>query len=351
MKVCVIGAGAIGGVLAARFAHAGFETSVIARGAHLAAIREHGLTLVTKEGRITVRVNAHEDPAALAADAGQQEILFIALKAHQIPAMLPRLAPLIEPESMVVPAINGVPWWYFFREGGRFDGAPVYTLDAGGAMLRALDPHRIIGCVVHASGEVTAPGEISWNGQKLFVIGEPDGSLSRRLNALAEALLTAGLEAKVSERIRDDLWMKLIGNTSFNPIAALTRARMDAICANPALIRFVRAVMEEMTIVANAYGIRHLVTIERRLEIAKSIGPVKVSMHQDLELGRPMEVDAIIGAVLELARKVDIAVPLTDALHGMIAELARNIISPVVSPVVNQAASPAANPAARHNAG
>lgn len=325
MKICVVGAGAIGGVLAARFAHAGFETSVIARGAQLAAIRERGLTLVTKEDRITVRVNAHEDPAALAAEAGQQEIIFIALKAHQIPAMLPRLAPLIEPESVVVPAINGVPWWYFFREGGRFDGEPVRTLDPDGAMLRTLDPHRIIGCVVHASGEVTAPGEITWNGQKLFVIGEPDGSLSRRLNALAEALLTSGLEARVSERIRDEVWMKLIGNATFNPLAALTRARMDVICANPALIGFVRAVMEEITIAANAYGIRQLVTIERRLEIAKSIGPVKVSMHQDLELGRPMEVDAIIGAALELARKVNTATPLTAALHGMITELARSV--------------------------
>ena len=324
MKFCVVGAGAIGGMLAARLAHAGFETSVSARGAHLHAIREHGLTLKSLDGPLNVRVAASDDPAALAAECGPQEVIFIALKAHQIPAMLPRLAPLIEPETVVVPAINGVPWWYFFREGGRFDGEPVHTLDADGAMLRALDPHRIIGCVVHASGEVTAPGEVTWNGQKLFVIGEPDGSLSRRLNALAEALQKAGLETKVSERIRDDVWMKLIGNTSFNPIAALTRARMDAICANPGLMAFVRAVMNEMTVVANAYGVRQLVTIDRRLEIARSIGPVKISMHQDLDLGRPMEIDAINAAFLELARKAGIATPLADTLHGMIAELARN---------------------------
>lgn len=324
VKICVVGAGAIGGVLAARFAQAGFETSVIARGAHLAAIRANGLTLVTAEGRSNARVRAHDDPVALAAEAGRQELIFIALKAHQIPAMLPRLAPLIEPESVVVPAINGVPWWYFFREGGRFDGEPVRCLDADGAMLRILDPHHIVGCVVHASGEVSAPGEVTWNGQKTFVIGEPDGSLSRRLNALAEAMHQAGFEPKVSERIRDDVWMKLIGNTSFNPVAALTRARMDAICANPALIAFLRAAMEEMTLVANAYGIRQLVTIDRRLEIAKSIGAVKISMHQDLDLGRPMEIDAIVTAFLELAGKVDAATPLISALHGMISELARN---------------------------
>lgn len=325
MKVCIVGAGAIGGVLAARFAHAGFETSVIARGAHLDAIRARGLTLRSAQGTVSVRVHASDEPAALADEAGQQEVIFIALKAHQIPAMLGRLAPLIEPETVVVPAINGVPWWYFHREGGRFDGDPVRAVDADGAMLRTLDPHHILGCVVHASGEVTAPGEVTWNGQKLFVLGEPDGSLSRRLNALADAMHRAGLEPRVSERIRDEVWMKLIGNTSFNPVAALTRARMDRICPNPRLVGFIRVVMEEMTRVADAYGIRQLVSIDKRLEIARSIGPVKISMHQDLDLGRPMEVEAIVGAFCELAQKVGVATPLTEALYGMIAELAHNV--------------------------
>ena len=325
MKFCVVGAGAIGGVLAARLARAGFETSVIARGAHLESMRDRGLTLKSGGGSVNVKVRAFEDPAALASGAGRQEVIFIALKAHQIAAMLPRLAPLIEPESVVVPAINGVPWWYFFREGGCFDGAPVSSLDPQGALLAALDPHHIIGCVVHAAGEVTAPGEVTWNGQKTFVLGEPDGSLSRRLNCLADAMRLAGLEPKVTARIRDEVWMKLIGNAPFNPVAALTRARMDRICANPALIGFIRAVMEEMVRVADAYGIRQLVSIDERLDIARSIGPVKISMHQDLDLGRALEVEAIIGAFIELARKVDVAAPLAGALHGMIDELARNV--------------------------
>lgn len=324
MKICVVGAGAIGGIVAARFAHAGFETSLIARGAHLAAMRANGLTLKTRDGSVTVPVRAHSDAAALAVEAGSQDVIFIALKAHQIPAMLPLLQPLISADTVVVPAINGVPWWYFFREGGRFDGERMQCLDADGAMQRALDPHHIIGCVVHASGEVTAPGEVSWNGQKLFVIGEPDGSLSRRLNALAEAMVKAGFEPRVSERIRDEVWMKLIGNAPFNPVAALAQARMDQICANPELIAFLRSAMEEMTLVADAYGIRQLVTIERRLEIAKSIGPVKISMHQDLELGRPMEITAIVTAYLELAQKVGMASPLLSALHGMISALAQS---------------------------
>lgn len=325
MKICVVGAGAIGGILAARLAHAGFPVSVIARGAHLAAMRTGGLTLKSPEGSLTVKVPAEEDPAVLAGAVGQQEVIFIALKAHQIPAMLPRLAPLIEPETVVVPAINGVPWWYFFREGGRFDGQPIACLDPHGALFGLLDPHHVVGCVVHASGEVTAPGEVTWNGQKSFVLGEPDGSLSRRLNCLADALHRAGLQPKVSERIRDEIWMKLIGNTSFNPVAALTRARMNRISDNPGLIAFIRSVMEEMVRVADAYGIRQLVGIDRRLEIARSIGPVKVSMHQDLELGRQMEVEAIVGAFIELAGKVGVPVPLASALHALISELAASV--------------------------
>lgn len=325
MKICVVGAGAIGGILAARLAHGGFATSVIARGEHLAAIRADGLTLKSPEGVINVPLAAEESPATLAARVGRQDAIIIALKAHQIPDMLARLAPLIEPETVVVPAINGVPWWYFFREGGRFDGQPILRLDPEGRLFGLLDPHHVLGCVVHASGEVTAPGEVTWNGQKTFVLGEPDGSLSRRLNALADALHRAGLEPRVSERIRDEIWMKLIGNTSFNPVAALTRARMDRICANPELIAFIRAVMQEMMRVAEAYGIRQLVDIERRLEIAQSIGPVKVSMHQDIDLGRKMEVDAIVGAFIELADKAGVPVPLASALHGLIAELARNV--------------------------
>jgi 2-dehydropantoate 2-reductase len=325
MKICIVGAGAIGGILAARLAHSGFTTSVIARGAHLSAIRANGLTLKSSEGTITVQIPAEESPEALAARVGQQEVIFIALKAHQIPDMLAKLVPLIEPETVVVPAINGVPWWYFFREGGRFDGQSIRRLDPDGRLFGLLDPHHVLGCVVHASGEVTAPGEVTWNGQKTFVLGEPDGSLSRRLNCLADALQRAGLQPKVSERIRDEIWMKLIGNTSFNPVAALTRARMDRICANPELIGFIRSVMQEMLRVADAYGIRQLVDIDRRLEIAQSIGPVKVSMHQDIELGRKMEVDAIVGAFIELADKAGIPVPLTGALHGLISELAANV--------------------------
>jgi 2-dehydropantoate 2-reductase len=320
MKVCVVGAGAIGGVLAARFADAGFATSVVARGAHLKAIQAHGLTLQAPGGTVHAKVAASDD----AANFGVQDVVFIGLKAHQIGPMLPRIKPLVGPDTLVVPAINGVPWWYFFREGGAFDGQAVQALDAGGQMLADLDPHRIIGCVVHASGEVTEPGTVRWNGQKTFVLGEPDGSLSRRLNGLAGAMQRAGLEPRVTERIRDEVWMKLIGNTTFNPLATLTLATMDKVSANPEMLELIVAMMGEMKAVADRYGIRQLVTPERRLEIAKGIGAVKVSMHQDLERGRPMEVAALVTAVLELAAKVNVPVPLLRAVHGLISELQRN---------------------------
>ena len=321
MKVCVVGAGAIGGVIAARFAHAGFTTSVVARGAHLQAIRERGLTLHGPGETITVTPPASDEPAAF----GPQEMVIIALKAHQIPAMLPRIRALIEPETVVVPAINGLPWWYFFREGGPHDGATVDCLDPRREMFAALDPHHVIGCVVHAAAEVTAPGEIRTNGNRVFHLGEPDRSLSRRLNALADAFRMAGLEPQVSDNIRADVWMKLVGNMPFNPIAALTRTNLRQICENPGLIAWIQVLMEEANQVGRAYGVEPKMSIAKRLELAHTVGPVKASMLQDLERGRSMEIDPIIGAVAELARKAGLATPNIDLLHTLIAALAANV--------------------------
>jgi len=327
VKICVVGAGSIGGLIAACMAQAGFETSVVARGAHLRAIQAHGLTLIEPEGRFTVKLPAADDPAVF----GVQEIVFIGLKAHQIPAMLPSLAPLIGPHTVVVPAINGLPWWYFFREGSAQDGASIRVLDSQGSMFAALDPHHIIGCVVHAAAEVSAPGEIRANGVRTFYLGEPDGSLSRRLNGLADVMVHAGLEAHVSDKIRAEVWMKLIGNLTFNPVAALTRANLREICDNPGLIAYMRRIMEETNAVSAAYGVPQVMSIERRLELAHSVGPVRSSMLQDLEAGRPMEIEPIIGSVVELARNKGIATPFTDSLYAMISELARHQPAPAAS--------------------
>jgi 2-dehydropantoate 2-reductase len=318
MKICVVGAGSIGGLIAAYLARSGFDTSVVARGAHLRAIQANGLTVASPDERFTVKLPAQEDPAAF----GVQEIVFLGLKAHQIPAMLPRIKPLIGPDTIVVPAINGLPWWYFFREGGPQDGQPIRCLDPKGEMFGQLDPHHIVGCVVHAAAEVGAPGEIRSNGRRTFYLGEPDLSKSRRLNGLAEAMVRAGLEVHVSENIRAEIWMKLIGNITFNPVAALTRGTLVDICNNAGLIDYIRRSMEECNVVSAAYGVPQVVTIDKRLEIARGVGPVRSSMLQDLEAGRPMEIEPIIGSVLELARLKKIPTPFTDGLYAMITELA-----------------------------
>jgi len=316
MRACIVGAGAIGGFLGARLAQAGHDVSFIARGAHLAAMREGGLRLRSKRGSFTLRVNASDSVDGL----GPQDAVFITLKAYSIAGMLPRLAPLLGPQTVVIPAINGIPWWYFYKEGGAFDGEPVGCIDPGGAMLRSLDCGRILGCVVHASAEVVEPGVIAHTAGRRFILGEPDGSLSERAGRVAAALEQAGLEAPLSERIRDNVWTKLIGNLAFNPICALTAARMDQAMGNPAIVELTRTVKDEGMRVGEAYGARLGISIEERLEMAKRIGNVKVSMLQDLERGRPIESEAIVGAVCELGRRAGVATPITDLVHTLIRQ-------------------------------
>jgi 2-dehydropantoate 2-reductase len=316
MKICIVGAGAIGGLLGARLAQAGHEVNLIARGAHLAAMRADGLKLRSNKEALTLRVNAGDSVAGL----GPQDAVFIALKAYSIAGMLPRLAPLMDSQTVVIPAINGIPWWYFHKEGGRFDGEPVACIDPGGGMLRSLDCGRILGCVVHAAAEVVAPGVIEHTAGRRFILGEPDGSRSGRAERVAAALEEAGLEAPLSERIRDDVWTKLIGNLAFNPVCALTAARMHDAMNNPAIVELTRTVMSEGIRVGEAYGARFGLTIEERLQMARRIGNAKVSMMQDLERGRPIESEAIVGAVCEFARRAGVPTPATDLIYTLIRQ-------------------------------
>ena len=314
MRACIVGAGAIGGFLGARLVAAGHEVSLIARGAHLAALRENGLTLRSKSEQLTLRVNAFEGVDEL----GPQDAVFIALKAYSIAAMLPRLAPLLAAQTVVIPVINGIPWWYFYREGGRFDGEPVASIDPQGAVLRSLDCARILGCVVHVSAEVVAPGVIEHSAGRRFILGEPEGSVSERATRIAAELTQAGLEAPVSQRIRDDIWTKLIGNLAFNPICSLIAARMDQAMGDPAIVELTRTVMGEGMRVGEAYGARFAIGIEERMDMAKRIGKSKVSMLQDLERGRPVESEAIVGAVCELGQRVGVPTPATNLVHALI---------------------------------
>ena len=321
MKICIVGAGAVGGLTGAWLARAGQQVSLVARGAHLESIRANGLTLAEGGRRESFRLPVSDEPA----DFGAQDAVFLCLKTYSIAAMLPRLKPLVGPETTVVPAINGLPWWYFYREGGRLDGRPVDCLDPGGAMLSALDPGRILGCVVHAAAQVTGPGAVSHTAGKLFVLGEPDRSRSARVERLAAVMNEAGFEAKIAADIRVEVWTKLVGNLSYNPVAALTLAHMNDIHASESLLGVIRAVMEEAMRVADAYGARVPVTIEERIGIAKKLAGAKISMHQDIENRRPLETEAIVGAVVELARKAGIATPMIDAVYALIAERARHL--------------------------
>jgi len=320
MRVCVVGAGAIGGVLGARLAAAGHDVSLVARGAHLEAIRANGIALEDGESTRALHVAASDEPGGF----GAQDAVFIALKAYSIGPMLARLAPLLGPDTAVVTAINGIPWWYFCREGGRFDGARVECLDPDGAMLRALDAKHLVGCVVHASAEVTAPGVVHHTSGRDFILGEIDGAATPRLDALAAALEGAALRPVLSRRIRDDIWTKLIGNTSYNPVAALTGALMSEINANPALLELIRRMMIEGLQVAEALGARITVTLEERFGLARKLGAAKISMLQDLERGRPLEIDAIVTVVSELGRKAGVPTPTIDGVEALVRERVRH---------------------------
>ena len=324
MKICVVGAGAIGGLFAAKLAAAGHDVSAIARGEQLTALQTQGLQLREPSGTAQYKLRATDKPASL----GAQDVIVIALKAHQIAAMLPSLAPLLQPTTLVLPAINGLPWWYCYADVATAARGitRVACLDPAADMEQRLPMAHILGCVVHASAEVTAPGVITTNGQNKLVIGEPNHTLSERSSALAALLTAAGFSVKHSARIRDDVWMKLVGNASFNPIAALTQSRMDQLNASDAIITLVRRMMEEIVAVAKAYACDPLVGIDERIAIGRSIGAVKISMHQDLERGRPLELDAIVRAPLELGRKAGVPMPFTESVLALADELNKRLL-------------------------
>ncbi len=325
MKICVVGAGAIGGLLAFRLAGAGHTVSVIARGAHCDVIAARGLTLVDHlDGQrvASVPMAASEDPAAF----GPQDIVFVGLKAHAIPALLPRIATLVGPQTMLVPAINGVPWWYFQREGGIHDGLVVRSVDPAGDMGRAVDAGSIVGCVVHAAAEVREPGVVHHTGGRGFIVGEIDRALADprtgRVERLAAALRESQLDATVSGDIRTDVWMKLIGNLSFNPVAALTYADIGRIASSASLHQVVRPMLLEGMAVAAAYGVEIPMSVDQRIALASKLGSARISMHQDFEAHRKPEIDAIVGAVIELAERVAVPVPVTRMIHALVRERA-----------------------------
>jgi 2-dehydropantoate 2-reductase len=332
LKICVAGAGAIGGIIAARMSAAGHQVSVIARGPHLAAMRRNGLTLVDHlngETRTQFSLEADGDPDALAERVGTQDVIILATKANALGPLLPRLASLIKDDTVVVPAINGLPWWYFAREGSVHEGRAVRAVDPEGSLLAAIDSRHLLGCVVHLAGEVRAPGEIHHTAGRRLIFGEIDSQLpdpaTPRVTRLARAVDDADLEGVVSRSIREDVWIKLVGNLSFNPVAALTGALMDAICSDERLVEVLVPMLNEGMAVAKAYGISVQMSAEDRIDLARQLGRAKISMLQDFEAGRPPEIDAIVGSVLELADLAAIAAPTVRLVDGLVRARARHL--------------------------
>ena len=319
MRICVYGAGAIGGLLGARLAAAGAEVSLIARGPHLAAMRERGLELRTPEGSILTHPRATSD----AAELGPQDYVIVALKAHSVPAAVPAMQPLLGPETAVVMATNGVPWWYFYKLAGPFEGRRIESVDPGGAQWDGLGPERAIGCVVYPAVEVPEPGVIQLVEGDRFSLGEPSGERTDRVQKLADLLIAAGLKAPVRPRIRDEIWVKLWGNLSFNPISALTGATLERIAGDPGTRAVVRAMMVEAQEIGMRLGVRFGVDVDKRIDGAGAIGAHKTSMLQDLERGRPMEIDALVTAIHELGGIVGVPTPTIDMVLALVRLRAR----------------------------
>ena len=319
MKLCVFGAGAIGGLMAAKLAAqrekgGGAEVTVIARGPHLAAMQSKGLTLRSEGQEITVPVRA----VASAAEAGPQDYVVVTLKAHSLPGAAQQMQPLLGPETAIVSAVNGIPWWYFHQLPAPWQGRIVESVDPGGVVSRLLPPERAIGCIVYPAAEVPEPGVIEHTYGDRFTLGEPDGSRTPRIAALSEALIAAGFKAPVRPKIRDELWVKLWGNMAFNPISALTTATLDVLIADDGQRGIARAMMLEGQAVAEKLGIRFAIDVDKRIAGGAEVGAHKTSMLQDLERGRPMEIDALLGSVVELAELVEVPVPTSRTVLALV---------------------------------
>ena len=319
MKVCVYGAGAVGGYLAVLLARAGAAVSVVARGAHLAAIRERGLRLLVEGEELVAEVPATNAPATL----GKQDIVIVTLKAHAIAGAVDGIRALLHRRTPVVTAVNGVPWWYFHRLASPFGERHVESVDPGGVIWRGIGPERAIGCVVYPSAEVVRPGLVRHLSDNRLILGEPNGERSERTVALAALLLGAGLRAPIRPHLRNDIWMKLWGNLAFNPLSALTHATLDVIATEPSTRAIAAALMAEAQAVGEALGARFALNIDKRIEGAAAVGAHRTSMLQDLTLGRPLETDALTGAVRELGALTGIATPTIDMMHALVEQRAR----------------------------
>jgi 2-dehydropantoate 2-reductase len=317
MRFAIFGAGAIGGFVGACLAQGGSEVTLIARGEHLRTIEEHGLRVISDRVDFVSHLPATSDLEALS-DA---DVVFVGLKAYSLPEVAPRLVDLLKPAAAVIPAQNGIPWWYFQGMSGPLGDIVLESVDPGGVIAGAIDGESVVGCVVFCSAELVEPGMIRHIEGTRFAIGEPSGESSERCKSISKAFQAGGLKCPIDARLRDQIWLKLIGNAALNPVTALTGATLNELGHSPVAKDLVRAIMEECATVAGAIGVELPISVDRRLEAALAVGDHKTSMLQDREAGKPLEVNCMTGAVIEIADMLSLPVPYTRAVHACIKAL------------------------------
>jgi 2-dehydropantoate 2-reductase len=319
MRFAIYGAGAIGAYLGAKLSVAGEDVALVARGPHLKAMRENGARIRAAEGDFTAKVLATDDPA----EVGEVDVVVLAVKAHGLTAIAPLLKPMLGLNTIVIPAQNGIPWWYFQGHGGQWEGTRLESVDPGGVITNHIATGRIIGCVVYPAATIVEPGVIQHEEGNRFSLGELDGSSSDRCKALSAAIGNAGLRAPIRSNIRQEIWVKLLGNLAFNPVSALTKASMVEIATDPEARAVARAMMEEAYAVAQALGVEIPITIDQRMAGAEQVGDHKTSMLQDIEAAKPIEIEGLVGSVLELGALLDIPMPYTSTVYACTKLLAQ----------------------------
>ena len=322
MKICVVGAGAIGGCLAVRLANDGHEVAVVARGAHLAAIQSNGLSLIEADQTLVADRLLATDRIR---DLGPQEIVFLALKAHQIEPVVPDLPVLFDASTVMVTLQNGIPWWYFQKLNGNYTDRVVSAVDPHGVLLNNIDPNLIIGCIAYPAATIVEPGVVRHIEGNRFPVGELDGSESGRVGRVADVLTGAGFRSRVLNDIRSEIWLKLWGNLTFNPISAMTHSTLVDICQFPLTRELAATMMTEAQTVAERLGSSFRVPMERRIAGAEAVGKHKTSMLQDVEVGKPLEIDGMLGAVVELAELTEVEVPTLRALYACVSLLNKTL--------------------------
>ena len=323
MKIAVVGAGAIGGYLGARLARAGENVTFIARNKNLEAINANGFRLILEDGseEHTPNVRAVQKMA----DAGPQDVVLLTVKAHQVRDLLPDLRALFGPQTMVVTMINGIPWWYFHKLAGAHEGRAVTSVDPDGLIAENIEPERVIGSVVYPAAELVAPGVVKLIEGNRFTLGEPDGTRSERIEALSQAMMKAGFKSPVSKDIRGEIWLKLWGNLSFNPISALSHATLQDICRFPLTRALAASMMGEAQRVAESLGVEFKISLDKRIAGAEAVGAHKTSMLQDVEHGRVLELEALVGSVVELGRITGVPTPTIEAIYAVTSLLAKTL--------------------------